>query len=446
MKSNRSSIAAVRARLLPGFQSLRNIGATGSWSVLGAFLSSVLTLGTMILFARILGRVELGKLTLIQSTISALAVLAVAGTGTTVTRFAAALKRTDPIRLERVIALTEVLVVCASTIIGATLAASVIFFNVKLFPPGIDTPVVVIASLLLATNAIDAYQKCALVGLDGVREATKGSFIAGALGAPPSIYFAINYGLFGAAIGLALSSIFQCIVGRYYIALKLLQFGLSPRYSECLSEIGVFKSCALPSLISSSLIAPAHWFAQSSLAHGPGGYAQVALLGVGMQWFTMVSYIPNAFGRVILPTLSEKVEAEGVKGVMGLMKAITIANSLVALLCCGLVVMISPLFPHLYGAQFSSSAQVISIMALAAFLSVACAPFGQLLIASERNWIGVVLNLVWAIVYIACVQQLQLHGALGAAAALAVAYGVHGLTTSLAALNANHRFIDTPRA
>ena len=105
------------------------------------------------------------------------------------------------------------------------------------------------------------------------------------------------------------------------------------------------------------------------------------------------------------------------------------ANAIVAIPMAVIIGVFSPNIMELYGSDFEHDyvPMVVAVMT-AALLSIQ-APIGHLLAASSRMWLGALMNLVWAVVYVGLAYLLANKGAVGIMVALGIGYAVHSIWT-----------------
>ena len=80
-----------------------------------------------------------------------------------------------------------------------------------------------------------------------------------------------------------------------------------------------------------------------------------------------------------------------------------------------------------YGAGFGNGWPTLVIVSMTAGIIAVEAPVGQIIAASGRMWIGLAMNLGWAIAFILATFLLIGHGSLGIASARLGAYLLHGI-------------------
>lgn len=402
------------------------------WSVFGAFFSSGINLFGMLLIARLLGKSDYGEVVAVQSTLGAAGVLAGFGIGSTATRYTATLRSANPAKMLDIIGL------CQSTVIvfGVGTAASLVLFSSyiagALFSAPQLAPLIDLAALSVLFTALDSFQKCVLMGLEAMKRIAKGTLIANLLGVTALVVLADLFGVRGAVAGVVFNAFVQFVVSRRQLSAELrdvgrLRFGIK----FPVEERHVLWRYSFPALLSAVMVTPAHWIAQGVLARGERGLAEVAVLGIAMQWFNLILFIPNTAGRVVLPVLSERIAADGAGDSRKILKWAALANGVVALPVAIFGVIFSGHILDLYGSQYRGYDLAIVFSVLTASVLAVISPVGNLIAASGQMWTGVAMNALWSAVYMSGVFLMAGYGATGVMAALCFAYCLHGLWTAL---------------
>jgi O-antigen/teichoic acid export membrane protein len=389
----------------------------------------------MMLLARQLGKDVYGQLVIIQSTLSMVGVFAGFGIGTAAIRYAAELRLREPARLGRILVLAE------RTVIAFGLIASVGLFVVSgwlaqhlLNAPNLEVPLSITAFAVLFT-ALDSYQKSVLIGFESMR-AFAIATVAGAIAGFPIMLLAANLqGLAGAAAGLLVISLIQFGISRHQMANELKKFGVERDVKNCWSERPILWRFAVPALFASVLISPTHWAVNGILANTSNGYSQLAVLGVAMQWFNLIMFLPGTAGRVVLPILTAHLTKNDQRSSRKILLYAMAANAVVAVPLAVIVGIFSPRIMSLYGNSFEKEYLPLILAVMTATILAIESPVGNIIVASSRMWLGTLMNAVWAFVYFGLAYVLVNKGAVGIMAALAIGYVVHATWTIFFAIS-----------
>ena len=420
-----------------------------AWSVAGAVVSSGITLVSMMFVARLLGKETYGQFVVVQSTLGMAGVFAGFGIGAVAIRYVAELRSRDASRLTHILSLTERTVLFFGLIATVVLALnSGIIASAVLNSPGLSLPLS-IAAFSVFFSALDGYQKSVLIGLEAMRSYAIGTIVGAAVSVPVILMSADMYGLNGVAGAMVVNAIIQASISRFQMVGQLQRFAIRREARGCMSEWRVLRDFALPALLAGVLVVPANWICQAMLANTPSGYSELAVLGVAMQWFNVILFLPNVAGRVVLPVLTERLAAGDNKQAAKVLKLAILANLAVAVPVSLVISLASPWIMAAYGSQFRNGWQTLALVAVVAILVVGTTPVGQVLAAGNRMWLGAAMNFGWVAILLGAALFLVRYGAIGVALSLCVAYLVHSIWVGfyairhIADLNVNKKITDS---
>ncbi len=395
------------------------------WSVVAAVVSNILTLLSMMLVARFLGKNSYGQFVVIQSTLGMFGVFAGFGIGAAAIRYVAEFRHKNLTRLSNILGLAE------STVFIISIIATIVLIIVSdvvsskvLNTPSLSFPLA-ISAFSVFFLAHDAYQKSILIGLEAMRAFALGTILSAFISVPILLLSASIYGLNGLAVAMVLNSLIQATISRYQVELQLRIHSINIRFRGCLGERRILFEFALPALIASALVLPSHWLCQAMLANTANGYAELAILGVAIQWFNVILFLPNVAGRIVLPILTERLATGNNEQALKLLKLAVLSNLAVVIPVSLLISFLSPFIMSAYGSEFVGGWKPLSLLSLIAILVVGATPIGQLLAAKNRMWLGSAMNLGWACIFIIFTMLFVSHGALGIVWALGIAYLMH---------------------
>jgi len=161
----------------------------------------------------------------------------------------------------------------------------------------------------------------------------------------------------------------------------------------------------------------------------PDGYSEIALLGVGMQWFNAIMFLPAVAGRVVLPILTGCVTNENSADSRRLLLLAMRSNAFITFPMAVVIAILSPWILSLYGPSFAGGSPVLAIAVFTAALLAVQSPVGNMVVAASRMWLGMLMNVGWAAVYIGLTFWTIAYGAMGVTIAMCCAYIVHSIWT-----------------
>lgn len=426
-------IASISARIENSLLAKRFIGGA-AWSVAGAVLTNGITLITMLIVARILEREVYGQFVAIQSTLSMVGTFAGFGIGTTATRYTAELRQTDLVRLGHILTLAHRSVLAFGLIASLGLAfGSQWMGSIVLNSSSLAMPLSIAAWSVLFM-ALDGYQKSVLIGLESMRSLVSGAAVASAVSFPIMLIAAHMYALNGAATAIVVGAIFQFTISRYQALAELRKHGIRWDLPGSLREWPILWGFAFPSLISSALVGPAHWATQALLANSRDGFSQLAILGVCMQWFNVIMFLPGTAGRIVLPILTDQVTNNNAAQSRKILKYAVGANALVAVPASLVVIALSRYILGLYGKGYQDHYTSLVLASIVASFVAVLSPIGAMLAAASRMWLGVLMNAGWALAYVGLSYLFIGRGVFGVLSALCIAYLLHSIWAGMFAL------------
>lgn len=403
------------------------------WSVFGIASEKAITLASIIFVVRILGKDNYGLFAILQSTLAMAGAFAALGLGTTATKHIAELRFSDPVRLGRILAMTQRLSYSAGIALFLILSIGSPFICGTILHQPELIHLLPFGAIAVVLNTIDGYQSGALLGFEAVRKSAVGYFIAALIAAPISVVLAMWKGIDGAVAGLILTASI-----RYFVSSSILRACISSAEivldrENWRQEFTVFIHFALPSFLSGLALAPAHWICHTMLISSAGGKSEMAVLGVANQWYYSILFIPLAANRVLLPIITDLVSRRGANTSNKAAVLTVLANITVMLPTVAVVWLASPWIMGMYGADYVAHSTVLSVAVAAAAASAILMPIGHILTSRSKMWVGFSLNMAWAFFYVSITYIYLDRGAMGVMMGLLGAYMLHGLASAGAA-------------
>jgi O-antigen/teichoic acid export membrane protein len=396
------------------------------WSSAGAILVRLTGLGNSIFVSRQLGAEKFGEYIIIQGTVIMLGTIIGQSVGAVGSKKAIYWKKNKNKKNQNDLISSHLI---------AMIGGSVMFLLVIQFADWI-------AGVILERNsiskplwfsaasvffiAVDTYQMLILSALGSLKKSIIYSGVATVFGAFVAIFTTYTSGLTGAVSGLTIVSFFQFIASAVLLRDILVDNGICMD-GKMLSGIRFQIVEIFPILMGTMIVSVIPWFVQISLFKTKNGASDLAVLAIGIQWNNIALFLPNAFGRIMLPALSEHVcESWGTNLLETLKKSILI-NLIGSLPIVFSISALSPIIMRSYGFTDPGAPVVLFLMMLSALASAACSPAGLLLTVSGKNWIAWSMNLGWGIMYYTFTYLLIGRGALGVAGGWLCAYLIHSV-------------------
>ncbi len=399
------------------------------WSLTGNIMGRGLNLIASVVVARILGKVGFGELGIIQSTVGMFGVFAGFGLGMTATKYVAEYREKDPEKAGRIMMLSELV----SIISGSLMALVLILISPWLATNTLSAPhltgLLRISALLLFLNAINGAQTGALAGFEAFKTIANLNFLAGMFSFPMMVAGVYLAGLKGAVWGLVGSMAINWLLNHIAIRKKAQKAGVPYTFKNCTKEWKIIWDFSFPAFLASAMVGPVNWVCNAMLVNQPNGYAEMGIFNAANQWFNMLLFFPAIISNISVPILSERIGVEDNQSSKKVLLFSAKANGIVVLMLAILGSVLSRTIMQFYGQGFAEGWMTLIIVLLTAFILAIQIPVGNIIIASGKMWIGLVMNLGWATVFVLLTWSFVKSGAPGLAGARLIAYTVHAIWT-----------------
>ena len=399
------------------------------WSLIGLVSSRALALPASILVARALGTHGFGSFGVIQNTIGMFGILAGFGLGLTCTKYLAEFRLKDPGLAGRILAVSSL----TAALLGGAATVGLWIMAPRLAAGPLANPELVgplrISAILLLLGAHNGQQYGALSGLEAFRAMTRINVVTGVLTIPLMAGGAWLGGLTGGVWGLVAVQLATWTMTKFTLASELSRAGLRFVWHGCWGERSILWKFSLPAFLAGAVVVPANWLCMTFLVNTTGGYAQIGIFNAANQWFTLLMFIPQVIGQSSLPILSERLNAKDYRQTNTILRASMITNAIILLPLAGLGSLASPWLLDLYGQDFGGGQLTLVLCLFTAALLGVQFPVGQILIAADRLWLGLMMNLGWAGIFIGGAWLFAEGGALGLASSRLIAYVFHAVWT-----------------
>ncbi len=399
------------------------------WSLAGAALSRALALAASVVTARILGKEGYGELGVISSTLMTFQAFSSLGLGMTATKYVAELRERDPERAGRILALSAV----ASAATGLLAAGAMWGFAPWLSARMLDAPQLAgalrVAAVALFFTTMGGAQTGALAGFEAFRTTTWLNVGTGVLSVPVAVAGVWLWGLTGAVWAMAVTAAVQWALTHGAVRAHARRLGIPIGVRGWSREQRVLWTFSLPALAQGLMVTPVSWAAAAILVNQPRGYAEMGAFSATNQWYAAVLFLPTALSGAVLPVLSERVGQGDAAGARKVLRAAMTLNLVVVAPIVAVGALASPHIMAMYGAAFGAAWPTLIVVLVTAGLVAVTNPVGNVLAASNRLWLGFLMNSGWAAVFLGATLVLVKWGALGVAGARLVAYVVHAVWT-----------------
>jgi O-antigen/teichoic acid export membrane protein len=401
------------------------------WSVTGAVLSRAVGLVSSIVVARILGKVGLGELGIVQSTVGMFSTLAGLGLGLAATKRVSEHRVRDHVMMGETIGLLS-LVSWAS---GVCMTIVILFLSPWLAQHTLAAPQLQreleMGTLLLLFGVINGVQTGVLSGFEAFKTIAGINVITGLANFPIMICCTYFGGLAGAVWGLVAGLALNCFLNFIAVRTETSRAGITITYTHWHKHVSLLWAFGLPGMLSGFISGPVNWATSTILVNQPRGYAEMGLLNATNSWFQAVVLLPNLLGQVLLPILSSYTAARETSRVKRTLSVATWANVVIALPIVCLGCLFSRQIMALYGPAFGQGWPVLVATLLSAGVLMVQGPITNHLIASSRMWAYFLAHVGWAAVFVTGTYLLvPAYAGLGIAVARLIAYTTNGIVVA----------------
>lgn len=403
-----------------------------SWTAIGAFSSRPLLMAGSVVCARFLDPAGYGRFAVLQSAVLTLGAFAGMGMATAVTRHLSELRQRDPARASRLLSLT-LLLSLASAVVCAML---VTVFRQQVASGWLGAPdlaeLLPVAAVTLLVTVVGSAQGAAMAGFEAYRPmavcqfghalATSSLMVAG------SAIHGVSGALWGTAAGGLLATAWVHLVLRS----EARRWGVTVGMAFHREDLPVVIGASVPLLIA-GLIPPAiSTVAAAMLGRSPAGYAEVGVFSAADQWRVAILFLGRILAQPSLPILTDLYSVGDRPGFRRLFRF----NLLTAGAGCAAAALVLALFGGrimaLYGRAYAAHGEVLAYCCAGAALAAVSWVAALALTGAGEYWLGVRLNVLWAVVVLVLCYWWRGAGALGVAQAFFAAYLLHLLVTAAA--------------
>jgi O-antigen/teichoic acid export membrane protein len=382
----------------------------------------LLTVVRAVAVARILGRSQLGFLTVLNQVVDTVSALAGFGITIAMTKFIAEHADQSRERLGSIIrtcltGMSVPLVIACALLFGFAPALARVFYHDAAYA-GLFR----LAAVIFAVQSLYTFGQGALQGLKEIKARSLADIITFAVGVPVVIGLTVVARITGAVAGqLVLVVAGAVVVGL--ILFRVLRTRTSVRHWRYdRTFLPQLANLALPSFLSGLAMTPAVLLTTNMLFQTVGS-EPTGLFSIALTMFSMILFLPLAVGMPLVPSIAEIPNGEEER----LQRLTSVAVDIVGfvvLLATTLVAVLAPaIVIVLYGPQFAAGWHSVVVMSGAAFLSSIGLIAGNYVLGTGRGWVGLLFNAVWFVAIIACSLLLvPAHAEVGLAYSWWVAY------------------------
>ena len=397
------------------------------WSLAGAVISRGLMLGASVVLARMLGKDIFGEWGMVRSTVDMFGIFAGFSLGLTATKYVAEFCRSDPQRVGRVIAISNLCALVTGGIVATGLWMSSHWLAIHVVNSPHLSGVLRIGAFMLLINALNGAQNGALVGFEAFEAISLVNLAVGLASFPLLVGGAYFGGLEGIAWGLAIALALNWLLNHIALVRQAARFHVSVTFRDCTREWSVLWRFSLPASISGAMVGPVFWACNAFLVNQPDGYGEMGIFNAANNWRMAILFIPGVVTGVVLPMLSSLNDYRDRKRYLTVLKVNAFIAGGTAFILAVPIALASRWIMRGFGPGFEEGFWVLACLATSTVLVAVNNVVGQAIASKGRMWVGFGFNALWALTLLVASRILvhRGYGALGLALALLIAYVFH---------------------
>lgn len=398
----------------------------GFWILSGNIISKIALLLATILITRTIGKNEYGQFGIIKSTILMFAMFAGMELGLTATKYISQYRFNDKNKVEAIVGLSNLFAIIISVVISVVVFAFSDLIAFKINAPSLTTEIK-LSSFILFFSSLNGIQNGILAGIENFKKLSINNAVAGILSSIAMIVSAKYFSLQELVIAFGLNYVLIFILNFFTLKAQFYkEFSINLFRRRNFDELGVLWRFSLPAILAGIMVGPVTWFCNYLLINEIKGYEEMANFDIANQWRTTILFIPSALAQIALPLLSANINNK--KDYINIFNKNLKINFFIAFGMVVVFVLLSPVIIHLYSSTYHSALIPLIIMfSTTGFIAVNNI-VGQAIASQGKMWLGLFVNVVWALVLVlfcfVFVVVLKL-GAIGLSLAYLISYAVH---------------------
>jgi O-antigen/teichoic acid export membrane protein len=371
-----------------------------------------------------LGAVILGSVELVG-------VFAGFGLSMTATKHVAEFREKDRELAGRILALSTVTASVTGALIAAALFATAPWLAAHSLSARHLTQPLRISAVLLFFLSLTGAQTGALYGFEAFKTNARLQATVAVLSAPLTVAGYFVAGLRGILWGTVIARFAECVLRQMAVRAEARRAHISLRYRKCTRELHVLWEFSLPAVLSGALVIPMNWACSAILVNHPDGYKEMGIYNAASQWSNALLLLPVTLGTVLLPLLSDRIGKRDITESAGILSFMLRFNAVVVSPCVISMSLASPYLMRMYGREYSHAWLTLILLAVTAGVLAVLMPVGDVIAASGRMWLGLLMNAGWAIVLVPSTALLVHYGlgSVGLALARLLSYSIHAVWT-----------------
>ncbi|WP_439185733.1 oligosaccharide flippase family protein [Carboxylicivirga taeanensis] len=399
------------------------------WSILNTVFIRAFGLLSTVLVARIIGKEAYGELGIINSTVGLYGTFAGFGLSVTTIKYIAEYVKKDPIKVSKIISLTNVFSLSLGSIFVIGLFFMADWLSSETLAAPLLTPKLQLSSILIILYSWNGVQVGILSGFESFKKMAKIGAIVGLSNLPFIVGGAYLYDIYGVLGGMILSQLLICILYRNTILKECKIRGIKPYNRDFWDEKHTLISFTLPSFLSGIVMSPVNWTANAFLVKTSDGFAEMGTFSAVERISTIAISIMAPISQALLPIFISKFSDKKASS-NNRLDRLNISITWVMGLTIILPILVFPeLSELLFGDDFHGLdfRKTLIITMLSTSIIAHRQGIARSFIAKSYLWLSVSSNVFWGLLVVLFSYYLIEYGAIGRAAAVLFAYIINTL-------------------
>ena len=395
------------------------------WSLFGAVITQCLGLISFVIVARILGKASYGEFGIIQSTVGMFGVFAGFGLGQTATKYVAELRNTDPVRAGKIMGMSSLVAMFTGIVMAVMLFTFAPWLAARTLADLALTPLLRIASIIIILEAMNGAQLGALSGFEAFRTTAKISIWVGLASFPCMMTGVYLGGLDGCVWGLTCNRAINWLLNHIALRREASLAGIPFVLRGSRKEMSILWHYSLPSMLGGVMVVPTLWICNAMLVNQPHGYEQMGIFQAAGSFQQILFFLGNTLSAPLLPMLANMLGSG--KHNDRFVRINMLSTWFLGAVPAVFLFAVPELAQVIYGKEFAGR-DFINTFVLTIFCSsviIYKQGLARVLSAHGLMWWGMFSNLIWTATLIGGTWLLISWGAVGYAAAWAMAYSLN---------------------
>ena len=390
------------------------------------FLAIVATGGLGILIsitiARIVGVEDFGIYSIVVSIQAIFVLAATFGLNSAIGKFVAEFRKRDPALVGRYAKTALVLGVWSSAISLVIYVMLAHVIGVDLYGEHAIVVLIPFSALVVVATAFHAFAVGLMQGFQRMKMLAYFQVGVPVVNIALVIPLVTVFGIEGAFISAIIAQLSVLVVGLYLIHSRLIPFW-SGKVHIWKDEVArKLLNFGLPGVIAGLLVGPIYWIGNTELVLAKG-FDAMGLMAVALVFFNALALIPQAIVIPLMPRVSELSVATLEQVGVTVAKALRYVALLAFPLSFGIALFDEQIVTIFYGGSYAGATEAMYLLVAAAYFTAIASIIGGMVTGLGRMWLGLGLNLAWALVFIGLsVVLVPAQGLMGLGASYAISY------------------------